>query len=63
MNPIPPTSSLREYIDYLTRSQQQQAQAKPVDPFAKFDDHDLMMELIKRGYAVFLPMENLERVK
>jgi hypothetical protein len=36
---------------------------KPVDLFAKFDDVDLMMELIKRGYAVHLPLENVDKVR
>ena len=38
-------------------------QRKPLNPLEQYDDVDLMMELISRGYAVHLPLENADKLK
>jgi hypothetical protein len=39
------------------------AKVKRSKTLTDYDDVDLMMELIKRGYAVHLPLENVDKLK
>lgn len=66
MGPVIESDAYLRAFEAFMRGKQAAANSKPAsppDPFAKFDDVDLMMELIKRGYAVHLPLENADKLK